>query len=40
MKNLKHKLWRIYYFIFTDRFEGMTLVELLNMPYGQDRKND
>lgn len=25
--------WRLYYFLFTDEFEGMTLKEVLNEDY-------
>jgi len=35
MKNLKAKLWRIYYCLFTDKFEGNTLREVLNFPYAE-----
>jgi hypothetical protein len=30
---LKAKIWRIYYWLFTDRFKPMSLKEILNEPY-------
>ena len=33
MRNIKAKLWRIYYWLFTDEFNDLTLKEFLNNEY-------